>query len=117
MDYEEDEDDVAVGEALTGPLSDAFSGLQGENHTILLDGLSVRGLQCFVGHSSARGITSSWLSHVQNSISYNIERAILHATHSASSTLQAMNRNISDKRSNAHSPGLMRIADPSYSQA
>jgi hypothetical protein len=29
MEAEEDEDDVAAGEALTGPLSDAFSGLQG----------------------------------------------------------------------------------------
>lgn len=29
MDYEEDEDDVAAGEALTVPLADAFSGLQG----------------------------------------------------------------------------------------
>ena len=30
MDYEEDEDDEAAGEALTVPLLDAFSGLQGE---------------------------------------------------------------------------------------
>ena len=37
MDYEEDEDDVAAGEALTGPLSDAFSGLQGDTHTIFLN--------------------------------------------------------------------------------
>ena len=31
MEHEEDmdEDDVAAGEALTGPLNDAFSGLQG----------------------------------------------------------------------------------------
>lgn len=37
MDHEEDidEDDVAAGEALTGPLSDAFSGLQGEPRSII----------------------------------------------------------------------------------
>ena len=34
MDYEEDEDDVAAGEALTVPLADAFSGLQGAYATL-----------------------------------------------------------------------------------
>ena len=34
MDYEEDEDDVAAGEALTVPLADAFSGLQGTSATL-----------------------------------------------------------------------------------
>ena len=40
MDYEEDmdEDDVAAGEALTGPLSDVFSGLQGR--LILIESLN-----------------------------------------------------------------------------
>ena len=121
MDYEEDEDDVAAGEALTGPLSDAFSGLQGNTTPfplllpILLHAICLyRDFDLY--EHNMQDIAANVIPVFCSSFSCTMSNT-RQTAHSSSSAVQVTSRNILDKKSNAHSLGLTRTADPNYSQA